>query len=68
MASLKICANRSVAEAIERMDLASAQLITVYESRGVISGVLLRAEAEQVAADVPVGDITRRLTRYAHES
>jgi hypothetical protein len=65
MDHVKICAQRTVSEALERMDSARTQLITVYESKGVISGVLLRAEAENAADDVAVGDVTRRLRRYA---
>jgi hypothetical protein len=64
MSAVKICASKSVAEALERMTVAQTQLITVYESRDVITGVLLRAEAEGVSPDVPVGSITRRLLRY----
>jgi hypothetical protein len=66
--SEKICATRTVAEALERMDAAATELITVYASKGVISGVVLRAEAERVDADSPVGDVTRRLLRYARGS
>jgi hypothetical protein len=65
MDQVKICSQRTVGEALARMDTARTQLITVYEAKGVISGVLLRAEAETAAADVPVGDVTRRLLRYA---
>lgn len=67
MTAVKICMRRSVGEALERMDSAQSQVITVYESRDVVAGVLLRAEAARHEPNRPVGDITRRLTRYADE-